>query len=145
VLANGSISGFAVFRYAGSSEAAAPLQGQLGASFSLAFDNTGGHSTGVALANLAGFQTNIAATVWDQYGNMIVSQQPITFAKTDSSGNGHDAFMLAEQLPATAGTLGIVEFQSNPLTPFGPVRQLAGLGLRAGPNGSFMSLPITTP
>ena len=91
--------------------------------------------------NLAGWQANITATVWDQYGNQIVTQQPIAFAKTDSSGGGHDAFMLPDRLPATAGARGIVQFQSNPLTPSGPVGQLAGLGLRASPAMSVTSLP----
>lgn len=145
MLASGAVSGFAVFRYAGGSEAAAPLESQLGTSISLPFDHTGGYSTGVALANLAGFQANITATVWDQYGNQILTQQPIKLSKTDPSGNGHDAFMLTDRLSVTAGTRGIVQFQSNALTPTGPVGQLAGLGLRASPSGSFTSLPITTP
>jgi len=145
VLASGAVSGFALFRYAGGSEAAAPLESQLGTSISLPFDNAGGYSTGVALANLSGFQANITASVWDQYGNQIVTQQPITLSKTDPSGDGHDAFMLTDRLPVTAGTRGIVQFQSNPLTPTGPVGQLAGLGLRAGPTGAFTSLPTIAP
>jgi hypothetical protein len=49
--------------------------------------------------------------------------------------------MLSDRLPATAGARGIVQFQSNPLTPSGPVGQLAGLGLRASPAMSVTSLP----
>jgi hypothetical protein len=145
VLASGTLSGFAVHRYSGASEVTVPLQSQFGSSFSMPFDQTGGYVTGVALVNLAGWQANVTASVWDQYGNQIVSQQPITFAKTDSSGYGHDAFMLADRLPATAGIRGIVQFQSNGLTLMGPVGQLAGLNLRAGPGGSFGSLPTITP
>ena len=119
----------------------APLQSQFGTSVSLPFDQTGGYATGIALVNLAGWQANVTATVWDQYGNQIVSQQPITFAKVDSSGNGHDSFMLSDRLPATVGSRGIVQFQSNGLTPMGPVGQLAGLGLRASPAMAVTSLP----
>jgi hypothetical protein len=140
VLANGALSGFAVFRY-GDSEVTAPLENRSGTSVSLPFDQTGGYATGIALVNLAGWQANVTATVWDQYGNQIVTQQPIAFAKTDGSGSGHDAFMLSDRLPATAGARGIVQFQSNPLTPSGPVGQLAGLGLRASPAMSVTSLP----
>lgn len=145
VLASGALSGFAVHRYSGASEVTFPLQSQFGSSFSMPFDQTGGYVTGVALVNLAGWQANVTASVCNQYGNQIVSQQPITFAKTDFSGYGHDAFMLADRLPATAGIRGIVQFQSNGLTPMGPVGQLAGLDLRASPGGSFTSLPTTTP
>jgi hypothetical protein len=140
VLASGALSGFAVFRY-GDSEVTAPLENRSGTSVSLPFDQTGGYATGIALVNLAGWQANVTATVWDQYGNQIVTQQPIAFAKTDGSGSGHDAFMLSDRLPATAGARGIVQFQSNPLTPSGPVGQLAGLGLRASPAMSVTSLP----
>jgi hypothetical protein len=141
VLANGALSGFAVFRYNGASEVTAPLQSQFGTSVRLPFDQTSGYTTGIALVNLAGWQANVTATVWDQYGNQVVAQQPIAFAKTDSSGHGHDAFMLSDLLPVTAGARGIVQFQSNPLTPLGPVGQLAGLGLRASPAMSVTSLP----
>jgi hypothetical protein len=144
VLASGALSGFAVHR-AGGSEVTVPLQTQFESSFSMPFDQTGGYVTGVALANLAGWQANVTASVWDQYGNLIVSQQPIRFAKTDSSGYGHDAFMLADRLPATAGIRGIVQFQNNALTLMSPVGQLAGMDLRASPGGSFGSLPTITP
>jgi hypothetical protein len=144
VLSSGPLSGFAVFRYARASEAAVPLQSQTGTSISLPFDNTGGYSTGVALVNLSGSPANITATVWDENGNQIVVQS-VALTKNDSAGNGHDSFMLPDRLAVTAGRRGIVQFQGNPAGPFTPVGALTGLGLRAGPNGVFTSIPTIVP
>jgi hypothetical protein len=144
VLSSGALSGFAVFRYAGASEAAVPLQSQIGASISLPFDNTGGYSTGIAIVNLSSWQANITATVWDENGTQLVVQ-PVALTKTDSAGNGHDSFMLPDRLAVTAGKRGIVQFQSNPLSPFAPVGPLTGLGLKADPNGLFTAIPTIMP
>ena len=144
ILAGGALDGFAVFRYNGGSEATVPLGGQFTTSFSMPFDQTGGYSTGVALVNLAGWQANLAVTVWDQYGNQVLAQ-PFPLSKPDATGGGHEAFMLSDRLPVTAGIRGIVKFQANPLTPTGPVAPLTGIGLRASPTGAFTSLPVVTP
>jgi hypothetical protein len=144
VLSSGPLSGFAVFRYAGASEAAVPLQSQTGTSISLPFDNTGGYSTGVALVNLSTSLANITATVWDENGNQVLAQ-PIVLTKTDGAGSGHDSFMLPDRLAVTAGRRGIVQFQGNPAGPFTPAGALTGLGLRAGPNGVFTSIPTIVP
>jgi hypothetical protein len=144
VLSNGLLSGFAVFQYAGGSEAAVPLQSQVGTSFTLPFDNTGGYSTGVAIVNLSGSPARITATVWDEDGNLLVVQ-PVTLTQNDANGNGHDAFMLPDRLAVTAGIRGIVQFQGNPGSAFSPAGQLTGLGLRTDPNGLFTSIPTIVP
>ena len=144
VLSNGALSGFAVFRYAGASEAAVPLQSQIDTSISLPFDNTGGYSTGVAIVNLSGSPANLTAVVWDENGNQLVVQS-VALTKTDSAGNGHDSFMLPDRLPVTAGKRGIVQFQGNPGSPFASAGAVTGLGLRAGPDGLFTSIPTIVP
>ncbi len=144
VLSSNALGGFAVFRYAGASEVTVPLISQSTSSFTMPFDQTGGYKTGVALVNLSGWQANLSVTVWDQYGNQILSQ-PFSLAQADGSGHGHDSFMLADRLPATAGTRGIVQFQSIQATPMLPPGTLTGVGLRASPGGFFTSLPIMTP
>jgi hypothetical protein len=144
VLSNGTLSGFAVFQNGAVAEAAATLQTQIGNSISLPFDNTGGYSTGVAIANLAGAQANLTAIVWDQNGNQLASV-PVTLTDLDPNGNGHDSFMLPARLPATAGIRGIVQFVGNPGTAQVPAGQLTGLGLRADTNGLFTSIPTIVP
>jgi hypothetical protein len=144
VLSSGALSGFAVFRYAGASEAAVPLQSQIGTSISLPFDNTGGYSTGVAIVNLSGSPASISATVWDENGNQLLVQS-VTLTKTDAAGNGHDAFMLPDRMAVTAGKRGIVQFRGNPGTPFVPAGALTGLGLKTDPNGLFTSIPTIVP
>jgi sugar lactone lactonase YvrE len=144
VLSSGALNGFAVFRYRGVAEAAVPLQSQIGTSFSLPFDHTGGYSTGIALVNLANSPANITATIWDENGNQLAVQS-VALTKTDASGNGHDAFMLPDRLAVTAGKRGIVQFQGSPGSPFTPVGALTGLGLKADPNGLFTSIPTIVP
>jgi hypothetical protein len=143
VLSSGSLSGFAVFSN-GSAEGAVPLQAQIGTSISLPFDNTGGASTGIALANLGDSQANITATVWDQNGNQL-AVLPVALTQTDANGDGHDSFMLPSRLAVTAGIRGIVQFQSNASSPFTPAGNLTGIGLRADPNGLFTSIPTIVP
>jgi len=146
VLGNGPLSGFAVFRKAGAEEAAVPLQGQIGTSISLPFDNTGGYSTGIALVNLSNAPASVTATVWDENGKQI-GTQPIAVAMTqnDADGNGHDSFMLPDRLAVTANIRGVVQFQGNPGTAQVPAGQLTGLGLKADPNGLVTSLPTIVP
>jgi hypothetical protein len=137
------VSGFAVFRNGGASEAAVPLQSQIGTSFSLPFDNANGYSTGVALVNLGALPANFTVNVWDQYGNL--TSQPVTLTTNDPSGNGHDSFMLPDRVPITAGIAGIVQFVGNPGSPFTLAGMLTGLGLKTDPNGLFTSLPTIVP
>jgi len=144
VLGSGALSGFAVFRDGGASEAAVPLETQIGSSVSLPFDNTGGYSTGIAIVNLGNSQAAIVATIWDENGNLL-AQQPVTLTKSDANGGGHDSFMLPARLTATAGKRGIVQFQGNPGSPFTPSGALAGLGLKTDPNGLFTSIPVIVP
>ena len=143
VLSSGNLSGFAVFSN-GTAEAAVPLQGQIGNSISLPFDNTNGASTGVALVNLAGAPASITATVWDQSGNQIAAG-PVTLTQTDANGDGHDSFMLPSRLAVTAGKRGVVQFQGNPGSASVPAGQLTGLGLRAEASGLFTSIPTIVP
>jgi sugar lactone lactonase YvrE len=144
VLSTGPLSGFAIYAEAGVADAAVPLQSQIAASFSLPFDNTGGYSTGVAIVNLAGAPANLTATVWDQDGNQLLTQS-FALTKVDTSGNGHDSFLLPTRLPVTAGKRGIVQFQGNPAVLFGPPGALTGLGLRVDPNNLFTSIPTLLP
>jgi hypothetical protein len=131
VLSIGSLGGYAIFRQTpqtGSpSEGTVPLQSQFPSTVTLPYDNTAGFVMGVALANLSASSASVVATMWDDSGNQLGTQN-LTIA-----GNGHTAFVLPTQLALTAGRRGIVKFQTS--------GGIAGLGLRFSPFGTFTSVP----
>jgi hypothetical protein len=133
VQSSGSLGGYAVFRSppeAGApSEGTAPLQTQFLSTITLPYDNTGGFTMGVAIANLSTTSADITATIWDDSGNRL-GTQTLTI-----DGSGHQAFVLPNQLTLTASKRGIVRFQSA------AAGGLAGLGLRFSPFGTFTSVP----
>jgi hypothetical protein len=135
VLSTGPLGGYAIFRstpQTGSpSEGTAPLQSESPSAITLAYDNTGGFVTSIALANLSAVSTNMTAMFWDDSGNLL-GTQIIPFA-----AGGHTAFALPNQLAPTAGKRGIVQFQSA------ATGGIAGLGLRFSPFGTFTSVPTT--
>lgn len=135
VLSSGSVAGFAIFRQTpqtGSpSEGTVPLQTQFPSTMTLPYDNTSGFVMGVAMANLSTTTANITATIWDDSGNQLGTQN------LSITPSGHMAFNLATQLALTAGKRGIVHFQSS--------GGIAGLGLRFSPFGTFTSVPTITP
>ena len=131
VNSTGSIGGYAIFRstpQTGSpSEGTVPLQTQLSSTITLPYDNTAGFVLGVALANLTTATVNLTATIWDESGNQLGTQN-LTIV-----GSGHTSFVLPTQIPLTAGKRGLVQIQSG--------GGLAGLGLRFSPVGTFTSVP----
>ena len=93
------------------------------------YDNTAGFTMGVALANLSTSSANITATIWDDSGNQLGTQN-ITVA-----GSGHTSFVLPNQIALTSGKRGIVRFQST------ATGGISGLGIRFSPFGTFTSVP----
>jgi hypothetical protein len=131
---NGNISGFEVFGWTTyGQEASVPLESRTPNSFVLAFDNTNGLTTGVALANLSGSSANITATFRDDAGTQIGTPESISLA-----AHGHTSSMLTDLHAAAAGKRGIVEFAAP---------QEAGLsviGLRATSDGTLTTIPVLT-
>jgi hypothetical protein len=125
------VGGFAIFRQTAqnglASEGTVPLATPSPATIILPFDDTNGFVMGVALANLSASAANITATVWDGNGNQVGTQS------FSIAANGHTSFVLPTQIPKTAGITGIVQFQSS--------GEIAGLGLRFSPFGTFTSVP----
>ncbi|MDR3738109.1 MAG: hypothetical protein P4L40_03725 [Terracidiphilus sp.] len=119
----GQVSGFAIFEYVPSAqEAVVPLETRTPKSFVLAYDNTNGLATGVALANLSAQAALVQVVVRDDTGATLAQNQ------IQLVGNGHTQFMLddsAQGFPITAGRRGTVEFQ----TPSGG--RISALGIRA--------------
>ncbi len=126
----GSVSGFGIFRYEpNGQEALVPLENRNASTYVLAFDNTGGITTGVALSTNSSVPVNIPVIIRDDSGAQVgTSAIPL-------AANGHGAFVLATQFPATAKIRGTLEF----VTPSGA--QLSVVGIRTPPSHTFTTLP----
>jgi hypothetical protein len=137
VLSSGPVRGHAIFRDGSqsgtSSEGTVPLDSQLTTAVTIPFDNSGGFVMGVALANVSAAAATVNASIWDADGTLLGSQ-PITI-----QANGHSAFVLPDRVPVTSRKRGIVTFENV------SGGQLAGLGLRFSPLGTFTSVPVMLP
>jgi hypothetical protein len=132
LVSDGSVSAFVVFGATMGDrvqEVASPLEARSAASYMLWFDNTGGITTGLALANLTAQPAAVAVTVRDDGG------ASITTDTVDLPAQGHTSFMLADRLALTSGRRGTVEFHA----PAGG--QISVLGLRFNA-GAFTSVPV---
>jgi hypothetical protein len=143
VVGGGAISGFAFYSN-GTTEAEVPLQSAIATSFTLPFDNSNGNGTAVAIVNLAAQQAAFSATIWDKNGNQIATL-PVSLTLADTSGNGHDSFLLATKIPVTAGIRGIIQFTGNAANSVAPAGQITGLGLRVDSNNEFTSMQTIVP
>ncbi len=128
----GNISGFVIFRYnPNSQEAVVPLESRNASSYVLAFDNTAGTVTGVALSSSSAQNTNVPVVIHDDTGTQIgTSSIPL-------NANGHASFTLdpTHGFPATAGIRGTLEFVAPLGVPIGV------LGIRSPPALTFTKLP----
>ena len=119
----GQVSAFAIFQILSTGqEAVVPLETRASKSFVLAYDNTNGLATGLALANLSAQAAAVPVLVRDDMGATVAHGQ------IQLAGNGHTQFMLADTVqgfPATAGKRGTIEFG----TPSGG--RISALGIRA--------------
>ena len=130
---NGNISGFAIFRYQPTGqEAVVPLESRNASSYILAFDNTGGTATGVAVSNSSPQAASVPVVIRDDSGAQIgIGAAPL-------AANGHSAFVLTSQFPVTAGKRGTLEFAA----PAGG--RIGVLGFRTPPTNTFTTLPVLT-
>jgi len=107
-------------------EAAVPID-QGSTNVVIAFDNSGGYFTGVAIANTdSTFPANVTVIFSDPQGVQIGTGN---FALQPS---GHISLLLNLSYPFTAGLTGTVEFTSDN-------GSIVGLGLRFNPTGPFTS------
>ena len=127
----GHIGGFVIFRH-NNQEAVVPLESRNAAAYMIAFDNTGGTATGIAVNAVSIKTVNIPVIVRDDTGAQITTDTLTLPA------NGHVAFTLASQkYPATANIRGTIEFD----TPAGA--QIGALGIRIpiGDAHAYTTLP----
>jgi hypothetical protein len=130
----GHVSGFVIFRHNGQ-EAVVPLESRNASSYVIAFDNTGGTATGIALSTVSpAALVNVLVVVRDDAGTLLAGDViPLP-------PNGHYAFTLgSDRYPATATIRGTIQFVK-------PVSaQIAVLGIRipAGAAHTYTTLPAS--
>ena len=130
---DGNISGFAIFRYEPTGqEAVVPLESRNASSYLLAFDNTGGTATGVAVSSSSPQAVSVPVVIRDDTGAQIGS------GAIPLAANGHSSFVLGSQFPLTEGIRGTLEFAA----PAGG--QIGVLGIRTPPANTFTTLPALT-
>jgi Beta-propeller repeat len=128
---DGNVGGFVIFRFnPNGQEAVVPLESRNATGYILAFDNTAGTATGVAINAVATQTVNIPVIVRDDTGLQIATD---TIAL---AANGHLAFTLAvDKYPVAANIRGTVEFD----TPASA--QIGALGIRIPVAHTFTTLP----
>ncbi len=127
----GNVSGFVIFRHNGQ-EAVVPLESRNASGYIIAFDNTNGTATGIAVNAVSTGPVNIPVTVRDDTGAQIATDT------INLNANGHYAFTLVtDKYSGTANIRGTIEFT----TPAGA--QIGALGIRipAGAAHTYTTLP----
>ncbi|HSR09015.1 MAG TPA: hypothetical protein VLM42_17865, partial [Bryobacteraceae bacterium] len=127
----GNVSGFVIFRYnPNGQEAVVPLESRDASAYILAFDNTSGTATGIAINSVSSQSVNVPVIVRDDTGVQIATDTLMLAA------NGHLAFTLvADKYPVTANLRGTIEFGA----PAGV--QIGALGIRIPVAHTFTTLP----
>ena len=130
--ATGNVGGFVIFRYnPNGQEAVVPLEDRSAANgFVIAFDNTSGTATGIAVNSVSAQAAAVPVIVRDDTGAQIATDT------LSLAANGHMAFTLGvDKYPVTLNKRGTIEFT----TPFGA--QIGALGIRIPPALTFTTLP----
>jgi len=126
---DGKVSGFVIFRHSNGQEAVVLLENRAANAYLLAFDNTGGVVTGVAVNNASPQAATVPVIIRDENGTLIGS------GSIGLAANGHNAFVMSTLFPATANIRGTLEFD----TPVGG--QIGVVGIRTTPKPTFTTLP----
>ncbi len=137
----GNVGGFVIFRHNGQ-EAVVPLESRNAQAYIIAFDNTNGTSTGIALNAVSPpnqtQQLNIQVTLRDDAGTAL-SGDTITLPP-----NGHLAFTLGidkfQNVPNIGNIRGTIEFLT-PTTPVGVTIGALGIRMPAGAAHTYTTLP----
>ena len=127
----GNVSGFVIFRHGGQ-EAVVPLESRNASGYIIAFDNTSGIGTGIAVNSVSALPVNVPVTIRDDTGASIGTDT------LNLAANGHAAFTLVTQKYAqTANIRGTIEFD----TPAGAT--IGALGIRTPPGAftTYTTLP----
>ena len=128
----GNVGGFVIFRH-NNQEAVVPLENRNASAYVLAFDNTLGTATGVAVNSVStAAQVTVPVVVRDEAGNQIAADT-LTMAP-----NGHYAFTLGvDRYPAAVAIRGTIEFDKPPNATIGAL----GIRIPTGAAHTFTTLP----
>ena len=110
--------------------ASAPIEMRNLAAYILAFDNTGGLTTGLTLAKVSGQVAVVPFLIRDDSGKLLQS------TTINLPAHGHTSFLLPGEYKVTNGKRGTVEFD----TPSGG--QIGVVGLRANNDGAPTTIPV---
>ncbi len=125
----GHVGGFVIFRH-NDQEAVVPLESRNANSYILAFDNTNGTATGVAVNAVSSQPVTIPVTVRNETGN------PIATDTITLNPNGHYAFTLVtDKFANTKDVRGTIQFDA----PAGA--QIGALGIRIPQTQTYTTLP----
>lgn len=132
----GKITGYAIFRAVLPSrpnlEAVVPLEWGVSDEAIIAYDNTGGFVTSVALANRWLYlPCDLLVEVYDDDGLLLTTYRRML------AGGTHAAFETPREWPATAGRRGIVR-----ISRVGTTGAFAALALLFNPTGSLTTAPV---
>ena len=136
----GEVSGFVIFRHNGQ-EAVVPIESRNAAAYVLAFDNTQGTATGIAVNNVSGSAqaVNIPVVIRSDAGLQLATDSLTLAPNGDFAGDlGQLSGTLGKVLfPTTANIRGTVEFDA----PSGV--QIGVIGIRTPPTATptYTSLP----
>ncbi len=130
----GKVSGFVIFRYQpNGQEAVVPLESRNAGAYVLAFDNTAGTATGVAVNSVSTKAASIPVIVRDDTGAQIAT------GNIALPANGHSSFTLgSDDCPAALGFRVTIVFDA----PSGA--QIGALGIRIPIAHTFTTLPALT-
>lgn len=128
---DGNVGGFAIFHSQFTDqECVVPFETRTASAYVLAFDNTNGAETGLALANVSNQAARVPVILRDDSGVILGT------AFINLAGRGHTSFMLADSYAVVANRRGSVEFR----TPAGT--QISSIGIRAKKGGSLTTIPV---
>ncbi|MEQ1886904.1 MAG: BACON domain-containing carbohydrate-binding protein [Bryobacteraceae bacterium] len=132
---NGNVSGFGIFSNPTLGwNAVVPLEARNAPNYILAFDNTNGLATGLAIANLSSTAAAVTVTIRDDTGAVIGT------ATIQLPAQGHTSFMLNSQYSVTVNKRGTIQFDTPGFaTP--NAQRISVLGLRAI-GGALTTLPV---
>src|SRR5204863_6252623 len=100
---DGKVSGFVIFRHSNGQEAVVLLESRVANAYLLAFDNTGGVVTGVAVNNASAQAATVPVIIRNESGGQIDT------GSIGLAANGHNAFVMSTQFPVTANIRGTLE------------------------------------
>ena len=127
----GNVSGFVIFRH-NNQEAVVPLESRNANGYLIAFDNTSGTFTGIALNSVSALPANVPVIIRDDTGAQI-GTDTLTLA-----ANGHVAFTLVtDKYPQTANIRGTIEFDK----PAGATIGALGIRIPPGALTTYTTLP----